>query len=209
MNNKKLIIIIAAAVAAIAAIIVAIVLIGGSISGQRPDEPDTSSAGSITSGSSQDSNDSSSGSGTSSGSSANTSSATSSVIEEGKVGIGKVEGSTGKTVEVPISISKNPGIVAGQLFVKYDTSALSYLGYEDGTMNVEEISAIDNEIRCVIFSPEMDDSHENGNLIVLKFKINDNAKSGEYNIEVIKNEFCNFEETLVYPTITNGKITVK
>ena len=198
MNNKKLIIIIAAAVAAIAAIIVAIVLIGGSISGQRPDEPDTSSASSITS-----------GSGTSSGSSTNTSSATSSVIEEGKVGIGKVEGTTGKTVEVPITISKNPGIVAGQLYVKYDTSALSYLGYEDRTMNVEEISAIDNEIRCVIFSPEMDDSHENGNLIVLKFKINDNAKSGEYNIEVIKNEFCNFEETLVYPTITNGKITVK
>ena len=211
MNNKKLIIIIAAAVAAIAAIIVAIVLIGGAISGQRPDEPDTSSASSITSGSSQDSNDTSSGSGTSSGSSTNTSSATSSVIEEGKVGIGKVEGSTGKTVEVPITISKNPGIVAGQFFFEYDSSVLTYVDYEKGNILDEyDINDLGGQLNCVIMASDVSkDVTKNGDIIVLRFKIKDNAKKGDYTVKLgAKSMICNKDEVVVTPNITDGKITV-
>ena len=53
----------------------------------------------------------------------------------GTIEIGTVEGSVGDTVQVPVTLPNNPGVVSVKVKVHFDTAVLKIVGYEQGAFN--------------------------------------------------------------------------
>lgn len=198
--NKKLIVGIIAGILALVLIVVAAVLIIKSIDIKDGDSSSDISLSDVTdasSGSDADGSDSSTGD--------------LPAVEEGNVGIGSAEGKASDTVKVPISLNKNPGIFAGQYYFEYDSSVLEYVGYEEGDLFDEySVNQTDGVINFIINAKELADVTDNGTLVILEFKIKDDAKAGDYAITLgEKTLICNLDEQTVVPEIEEGKITVK
>lgn len=195
--NKKLIVIICAVAAALLAVVIAIVAISGGIRGARPSDDS-----SIIS------------SGDSSGDASQHTEAPKKDYPKYSESTGKVEEETkaGGEVKVPINITKNPGIVAAQLFIEYDAKSMSFVGYEEGKIFDEyEYNDTNGKLNFVINASDItEDIKSNDTLVVLKFKINDSAKNGNYDISLKENTmFCNSAEEVVTPEIAKSSIIVK
>lgn len=200
--NKKLLIAIISAVVALAIIAVGAVLIVKSFKAK-------------------DNGDSSDGSSAlvSSGESSNVTSSDqqeTETIKKGGVNLPQVKAKSGEIVEVPIKITENPGIFAGQFQFIFDSNALEYVDYEKGDILDEyEVVPSDGEINCIITGNQMKDnqyvdSTKNGTVITFKFKVKSDAKKGDYTIKLgEKTMLCNIDEKVVSPKIGEGKITVK
>ncbi len=126
-----------------------------------------------------------------------------------------VAGKAGKTVEVPVVISKNPGITALTLNVSYDTSALKLTGVKDGEILGENIHKPEYTSPYTL-SWANDNAKENftsnGTLATLTFEIKDTAKAGKYPI-TLSYDFDNYgaynkDAQKVKLTIKNGAIEV-
>lgn len=133
-------------------------------------------------------------------------------IEEGNIGIPEVTGKAGNTVEVPIKMGENPGFYAGQFYFKYDTSALTFDGYDAGDVldgyTVEETES--GTVGCILECNGTADTTKTGTLITLKFKIKDGAKPGDYPISLTdKTMLANYDSVVVVPKISTGKVTVQ
>lgn len=123
--------------------------------------------------------------------------------------VGSVSGEAGKTVQVPVEISGNPGAMGFFLQFNYDSEALEYISFEKGGLLTDcEISEEDGSLKLI--SVEDGDVEKDGALVYLTFKIRDGA-SGDSEIELIceENSVCNYDEESVAVNAVNGKISVK
>lgn len=199
--NKKIIIGIVAAVVALGIIIVAII---GITKGFSPKKGNDSSSSSVIS----------SGSGSSAGSSAQGSGSSSAdkKIEKGKMTIEPAKASAGDVISVPIKLSENPGIAAGQFYFEYDTKAFTYDSYEKGDiLDDYEVSDAAGKVSCIISADDISkNATANGTLITLKFMVKSDAAKGDYTIKVSDGTMlCDVDENTVSPKLSDGKITVK
>ena len=134
------------------------------------------------------------------------------VIEGEKTEISADKNDTETIITVPIKVSQNPGFCASQLYLTYDTDALVYVDYGKGDIFDEHtVEESKGGISCISYPSQFRDIDKTGTLITLSFKVNKNAKPGEYEIKIdkTKTKFGNMNEQLVKPTISTGKITVK
>ena len=193
--NKKLIIAIIAGVVALALIVTAAVVIIKKININAPDDTTSDPTSSVSS----EKGDTTSGEDSTP------------VIEKGNVTIGEYEGKKGDVIDVPIKMTKNPGILAGMFVFEYDDTALEYVDFEDGNILDEyEVNAKDGKVSCVISASGLENSDKNGTLIVLQFKVKDGAKAGDYTIKYsADSQISNYDEQWIKPQISDGKITVK
>ncbi|MDR3107368.1 MAG: hypothetical protein LBU05_04120 [Bifidobacteriaceae bacterium] len=97
--------------------------------------------------------------------------------------VGAVSGAAGDIVQVPITLSGNPGVYGVSFFVNYDSTKLSLQSYAAGallTLPVPPQSIAANPIK---FSMEGDSISENvtgdGVLLTLSFRIADGAAAGD------------------------------
>ncbi|MBQ5399182.1 MAG: starch-binding protein, partial [Ruminococcus sp.] len=134
--------------------------------------------------------------------------------DKGVISVGNAKALKGNTVEVPINIEKNPGIVGMTLKVNYP-SALTLTEVKDGGI----LGA--NTHKPQLTSPYTlswanDTANENytatGTIATLVFKINDDAEVGNYNVEISYNkgnfDIYNKDMDEVGFTINNGKVEV-
>lgn len=66
----------------------------------------------------------------------------------GTVSVGSATGRTGQTVTVPVSITKNPGIVSLKVAVQYDTTQLELVGVEAG-----DFGSTQGDVPALSFGP--------------------------------------------------------
>ncbi len=199
--NKKLIIGIIAGVVALAVIITAAVLVIKSF----PDKNDGGESSNPTTSDISTSSDNGSSSDT-------TAPQVGGTVDAGSLGIKDISAKVGDTVKIPVKISDNPGIFAGQFYFEYDATALEYIDYEQSKLFSDyEVEGKDGVVACIISREVSDnDTKENGDIITLVFDVKKDAKAGDYTIKIgDKTLICNLDEQIITPKIESGKITVK
>lgn len=198
MNTKKIILATVGGILVLALLITGIVLAVKNLGGKTPG----TEGGSSSLPGSSDASDASGSAGQ------DTSSAD--TVSGGQVKLPSVKASAGKTVSVPITLSQNPGVNAAQLFFEYDASVLTYDGCENGDIFDE---CLDNDtggtVAVIIQSSGIEDVTASGTLLTLNFTVKDSAAKGTYTIRVSDNSmFCNADEQIVVPGISEGTVTV-
>ncbi len=125
----------------------------------------------------------------------------------------------GETVNIKISITDNPGILAMAFCVSYDADALEYIDYQEGYLSDYNIKNHSDKGWISFVNTEKSDVSENGTMITLAFKIKDTASYGEYEIGILNNNpekhgdslhnsFANSSEQFIIPTVQKGIVTV-
>lgn len=202
--NKKLLIGILAGIIALAVIIVGIVLVVGTIDGSRPSDSDTSATSSVVD--KDNSSSDATGSSENATKEENLTSGINSAAENDDTLAADV-------IEVPVNMTKNPGVLAGMLTFEYDAESLTCVGYK----NESEIMQVlidpqyaSGKVSIIMDAPEMEDTTDTGTLITLLFKAKKDAKAGDYEIKLgADTQFSNYDEQLVEPTLDIEKVTVK
>jgi len=101
--------------------------------------------------------------------------------------VNSVKGREGATVSVAISLKNNPGIASMRLKVDYDSSALTLVGVNDlGVLGSQLHSDqyTDPYVLCWANDTVTQNFTHNGDIVVLTFKINDDAAIGTYDISI-------------------------
>ena len=118
---------------------------------------------------------------------------------------------SGDTVKLPLSITKNHGLWAGLLKIEYDTAGLEFASCANGAVFDEcEVEAGKGTVSIIVNMSELQDVKENGLVVTLNFKVKENAKKGNYNIELnADTEFCDVNGEPKEVVLEKGSITVK
>lgn len=126
------------------------------------------------------------------------------------ISIGNVTSAIGDKVKVPVKISGNPGFMAIQLEIEYDTSVLKYKNYSKGdVLNDIDVAANGNKVKFL--GIENNDINDNGVLVYLEFDILEKA-SGSSEIKFVEGEgtmLANFNEEIIKTSYNNGSVKVK
>lgn len=124
-------------------------------------------------------------------------------------------GKPGQTVDVEVSLSNNPGIASMRLNVGYDSNALTLVGVADFGKLGRQLHADNygqNPYTLCWNNSLTADYTADGNVVTLKFKINDNAPEGDYPITVsydnTNDDIFNANLEPVEFSITDGKVIV-
>ncbi len=116
---------------------------------------------------------------------------------------------TGEEIEVPIAIKNNVGFSVIGMKIDFDENSLTYidgemLGFENFSM--KDLAINDSNIISFYAISFNEVYANNQNLLLLKFKVNDNALDSDINLDVT--DYATSElETLEYQVI-NGRITI-
>ena len=123
-----------------------------------------------------------------------------------------VSGNTGEEVELTLNCSNNPGVTGWAVNIGYDSDVLQLIK-ADGTSVFGDVTVSqdinENPFRAQWFG--LNDSTANGTMLVLTFKINENAQLGDYivSISYAEDEVVNVNDENVHFDTINGVVTVK
>ena len=128
--------------------------------------------------------------------------------------IGTASGKAGQSVNIPVSIANNPGIVTMYLNLSYDTTRLALKSVQNGSILSDP--AHGNNLSAVPFSLNWDGSllpaniTDSGVIAMLEFEIVSGAPAGEANITIGYDpaNVYDFNFTQVAFTVESGSITV-
>ncbi|MBQ3561462.1 MAG: hypothetical protein IJA06_06605 [Oscillospiraceae bacterium] len=110
----------------------------------------------------------------------------------------------GDEITVTVSIKNNPGFFAITLPIEYDAEKLEKVSFEgkgDLTWTIETQALGENKV--------MANYTGNGEILVLKFKVKDNAASGDAVVTIGKVKAATFEGGKADFTVVSGGVTVK
>ncbi len=141
----------------------------------------------------------------------NTINVSAATIEKGIITVGTVNGNTGDTVIVPITITENPGICGVTISITYNSEALEYIEGIDGTVFYEAKPQEHPEKNIIRFvTAESSNRKNNGTVVSLKFKIAPKAKAGLHKIDISyrSGDFCNWKLDRIMPKIISGGVEV-
>jgi hypothetical protein len=125
-------------------------------------------------------------------------------------------GNAGGTVQVPVVIANNPGIVSMSLTITYDECVLTLVEVNDteligGALHSDNLSSpyqltwANDTIK--------EDIVENGSVVILVFKIADDAPNGDYSVEVSYDyenyDILNYSGASVYFHTVEGVINIR
>ena len=133
------------------------------------------------------------------------------ILEKGTLTVATIDGITGDSVIVPITLADNPGIMAVSISITYNSDALTYEGFDKGVV-LNDYMVVDHPTKKLIRLVSLCRSNttNDGYFISFKFKIKDNAPMGltPINIEYGSGDFCNKELDRIMPTIVKGGINI-
>ncbi len=131
------------------------------------------------------------------------------------VTVGNASGFAGDTVEVPISISGNPGITALSFDISYDSSKLSLVKATDKAILGTSTATFGNDLSLIPYTLCWDDLSSknntgNGTVATLEFKIL-NGATGTADISIKLNQGSTFNvdfEDVEFRTV-NGSVDIR
>lgn len=114
---------------------------------------------------------------------------------EPTVTVGTVTGEPGETVEVPITVSNNPGIVVLKICIAYAEELTLTNVSDDSAWGLDNMSFLQSRYYTqnpyvLYWSDELsfNNSTYNGKVATLTFTISETAKGGNYKVEIIADE---------------------
>ncbi len=130
---------------------------------------------------------------------------------------GTVTGRSGSTVDLPISLENNPGIISMMLHVSYDSSVMSLTGVTDAGKLGTQYHNTDYTLNPYILSWADDTATENncynGVIVTLHFQIREDASEGTYPVTISYNkdnaEIYNSDFEPVFFNLEQGAVTVQ
>ncbi len=130
---------------------------------------------------------------------------------KGEISLEDTVANAGDTVSIPLRIAENPGIWGGQLIYTYDANALEYVSCANG--NVFDECLVNDKNGTIVFlitQQDFENTEINDIIATVKFKVNDDAASGDYEIAVDEaSNFCDKDGEYVYPRFKTGIVTVE
>ncbi len=129
-----------------------------------------------------------------------------------KATISSATASAGDTVTLTVNVTNNPGMTGIQLYIGYDSNVMSYVTAKGGsssfyTEKSKEQGA--NPVKLVLANFSLKEISGDFVAATVDFKINDNAKAGEYTVSISSVEAYDADIAPVACTAENGTITVK
>ncbi len=127
--------------------------------------------------------------------------------------LGEAEVSVGETVEIPVELKYNKGIIISNLIVDYDADDLTLYSYsvpENSVFNRCEVNDIKGQLSILA---EMDDTNidmtQDGTVVILVFKAKISSDSGEYEIKFNdESQTTNSKLELLDTKYESGLITI-
>ena len=130
----------------------------------------------------------------------------------------KVTAKAGSEVEIPISISKNPGIAGFKFKISYDKSVLIPISitkgsaFGNGTLNsnINQGGDLSNLDEVTAYWSNPSNVSDDGEMFTVKFKVSDNATDGTYPITLTYEDGDITNQTFdnINPKIINGAVTL-
>ena len=132
------------------------------------------------------------------------------------ISIGNVIGRAGETVQVPITIQNNPGLIAARFSISYDADTLTLIDVEDGELFGVGNAYFGNDYSAMPYTLLWEDALSeinhtgNGTLAVMTFAVADDAYGNETKIELQYDPGSFFDVDLQDVTVElqDGKVTV-
>ena len=125
--------------------------------------------------------------------------------------VGSAQGAVGDVVSVPLSLKNNPGITALKVSIAYPVDSFELLSVEDAGLFESAVSTSSftkNPVTVSWFAADSGNKKDNGELCILKFRIKDDAKSGEITVSYDEEDVFDNTFTNVSFKTENGSITV-
>ena len=134
---------------------------------------------------------------------------TSFAADEPTLILDSAEAEAGGTVTLEINLENNPGVMAMQIYVKYDKTALTLPSTSTGQKNGDLFEVLSKGVSPTFYNTE-EDAVDDGLVGTLIFTVNENAAPGEYVVELQILSAGNYDVTLSKDdfTVVNGTITV-
>lgn len=129
------------------------------------------------------------------------------------VTVATTKGNIGDTVYVPVSIENNPGISGITIDITYNSKVLEFVSHTKGpafTDNFMLKAHPDKNVIKIALVEYSKDSHNNDDILTLKFNISNDAKADFYEIGINydKGDFANRKLEAVMPVIKKGGVEV-
>ena len=132
------------------------------------------------------------------------------------ISIGNVIGKAGETVQVPVTIQNNPGLIAAQISISFDADILTLTDVEDGGLFGVGNAYFGNDYFVMPYTLLWEDAlseinhTDNGTLAVLTFAVADDAHGKETEIELQYDPGSSFDVDLQEVTfeLQDGKVSV-
>ena len=116
-------------------------------------------------------------------------------------------GKAGEEVTVAVTIENNPGVMMYNYGIQYDTTRLERVEMTKGGMDNVGIWTIQDKVLWE--NNDFTNSYYNGDTVVVKFKIKEDAPAGDAEISISDFMALDYEGKLVEYTLKAGKITVE
>ena len=124
-----------------------------------------------------------------------------------------------ETVVIDINIKNNPGIMAMAFCITYDSSVLTYEGYEKGYLSSYTLKDHSDKGHITFVNVEGSNKSTDGKIVSVTFKVKPDAKPGKYAIKLansdrktygykLHNCFSNSNLDYIVPTVSSGSITI-
>ena len=117
----------------------------------------------------------------------------------------------GDTVKVPITISKNHGLFAGQIKIAYNPNTLSFVSCANGDVFDEcEANANAGVLPILVTQSFLENTKLTGTVATVNFEIKEGAEKGVSDLIFDDTtDFCDKDSEFIDVKSENGKITVK
>lgn len=127
-------------------------------------------------------------------------------VPEGKTAISldSVKAKEGKTIEIPVVISDNPGFASVQLKIEYDETVMTLEGIDIGMAT----NCLASAETGIVAGASSSDITGDGVLFTLVFSINEDAEIGIYDIEMKVIEFYTANDENIDPYVVNSEANI-
>ena len=116
------------------------------------------------------------------------------------------EGNAGDAVTVAVKIENNPGVMMYNYGIEYDTTRLELI--EKTKAGMDDVGIWTINVKVLWENNDFVNSTYNGDVLLLKFKIKEDAPAGDAEISIYDFMALDYEGNLVEYTLKSGKITV-
>ena len=135
---------------------------------------------------------------------------------DSQINVGSARGKAGETVDVTVSIDKNPGVVAMMLKLNYDTDILKLVGVSNADsvfsdpMHGGNLNLLPYNMSWIMLLGEGNNNTNNGLLVTLKFEILTGRESCETPIIISyePSDIINANYEQIPFMVQNGSVTV-
>ncbi|MDO4608367.1 MAG: cohesin domain-containing protein [Clostridia bacterium] len=103
------------------------------------------------------------------------------------VSLGSNAALPGDTVEIPLEIDKNHGVLAAQIYIEYDTDNIKFDSYSNGEVfDMCWANEENGKLAIIVVMNDDEESSKDGLVATLKFKAKISADEGDYKLKFDK-----------------------